>query len=599
MNQGLQIADQIIIIGYFALLTGIGLYFWKRMKQARDFFIGGNQIPWWLAGVSFYMTSFSAFMFIAYSEMAYRYGFVALTLAWASAVAMAAGTIFLAARWRRARIISPVEFLEIRYNKQIRQILAWAGIPLRVVDDALKIYATGVFVSVGLGFDLKTSIVVCGAVMLLYTFMGGLWAVVVTDYLQFIVLTLGVLALFPLVFARFDSPDAFINGLPAGFWSPASERISPLYVFAFYLLILVSYNGNWALAQKFYCVRDEREARKTGWLAAGLMALGPPLFLLPAMAARALLPELMTPPNSPQYTYAMLAVRFLPAGLMGLMIAAMFSATMSTLSGDYNVVASVITKDIYQRLFDKQASERRLVVVGRLATLLGGGLTVAIGVGLAASARRSLFEIMVTLFGIFVGPMLIPMLLGLLSRRVTWRSAAAGITAGFICGLSLFFYKTFALAKQPGIDPNWLRYDFEAITILINFAVTIAAIVLVARLEKARDDEQTEISAFFERLAKPIRADEMEEAKTGEAFSPFYLIGWVTIGTSLLLLGAAARQDSGTGRAINLGAGVALGLIGAGFFHLHRQFRRGARHRVNESTDLAMATERAKPGATT
>jgi solute:Na+ symporter, SSS family len=344
-------------------------------------------------------------------------------------------------------------------------------------------------------------------------------------------------------------------------------------------------------------VRDEREARKTGWLAAGLMALGPPLFLLPAIAARVLMPELMTPPNSPQYTYAMLAQRFLPAGLMGLMIAAMFSATMSTLSGDYNVVASVITKDIYQRLFDKQANERRLVAVGRLATLLVGGLTVAIGVGLAASARRSLFEIMVTLFGIFVGPMLIPMLLGLLSRRVTSRSAAAGIAAGFICGLSFFFYKTFVLAKQPGLDPNWLRYDFEAITILINFIVTIAAIALVARLEEARDDEQEKIIAFFERLATPIRADETEEAKTGEAFSPFYPIGWVTIGTGLLLLGAAATQVSGTGRAVNLCAGVPLVLIGAGFFHLSRHYKRGVKHQVNEATDLA--PEGAKPDTAT
>ena len=109
------------------------LYFWKRMRHVRDFFTGGNAIPWWLAGVSFYLTGFSAFTFVAYSEMAYRYGFVAVTLAWSSAVAMAVGTLFLAARWRRARIISPIEFLEARYNKQIRQVLAWAGLPLKVI----------------------------------------------------------------------------------------------------------------------------------------------------------------------------------------------------------------------------------------------------------------------------------------------------------------------------------------------------------------------------------------------------------------------------------------------------------------------------------
>ena len=572
MSQGLDTADHIVIAGYFALLTLVGLYFWKRMKQASDFFTGGNRIPWWLAGISFYLTGFSAFTFVAYSEMAYRYGFVAVTLAWSSAVAMVAGTLFLASRWRRARIISPVEFLEARYNKQIRQALAWTGLPLKVIDDGLKIYATGVFVSVGMGFDLRTSIVVSGAVMLLYTFMGGLWAVVVTDFVQFIILTLGVVVLFPLVFAG-SGLGVLTQGTPPGFLAPVNAPFSLLYAFAFYLLILLSYNGNWAFAQKFYSVRDEREARKAGLLAAALKIIGPPLFILPAMAARSLMPELMTPPNSPQYTYAALSLRYLPAGLMGLMIAAMFSATMSTLSGDYNVMASVITEDIYRRLFDKNASQRRLVVVGRLATLLVGALTVAIGVSLIGAARKGLFEVMVTVFGLFVGPMLIPMLLGLLVRRVTWRGAGAGIVTGFVCGLSLYFYKTFVLATQPGVDANWLRYDYEAIAILTNFAVTLVAIALVTATEKVSGGERAKIDAFFERLATPIHAGETESAEAGGAFSPFYLIGWVTIGTGLLLLVAAVTQASGTGRAINLGAGIALGLIGAGFFLLHRKFR--------------------------
>ena len=85
-------------------------------------------------------------------------------------------------------------------------------------------------------------------------------------------------------------------------------------------------------------------------------------------------------------------------------------------------------------------------------------------------------------------------------------------------------------------------------------------------------DERAKINAFFDRLATPIRVGETDSA--GEVFSPFYLIGWVTIGTGLLLLGAAATQVAGTGRAINLGAGVALGVIGAGFLRLHRKFRR-------------------------
>jgi SSS family transporter len=485
---------------------------------------------------------------------------------------MVIGTLFLAARWRRARIISPVEFLEARYNKQIRQVIAWAGLPLKVIDDGLKIYATGVFVSVGLGFDLKVSIIGSGVVMLLYTFMGGLWAVVVTDFIQFTILTLGVMVLAPLVLAQVGSLESFTRGVPEGFLSPINAPFSPLYILAFFLLIILSYNGNWAFAQKFYSVRDEREARKAGMLAVALKLIGPPLFILPAMAARSLMPELMQPPNSPQYAYAALSLRFLPAGLMGLMIAAMFSATMSTLSGDYNVMASVITEDIYRRLFDKEASQKRLVLVGRIATLVVGALTIVIGVSLIATARNGLFEVMVTVFGLFVGPMLIPMLAGLLIRRITWRGATAGIITGFIAGTSLFLYKNLVLAKQPGIDHNWLRYDYETISILTNFGVTVLAIVVTTALEKVNDQDRAKIDEFFARLATPIDPSQTHAKAKGEVFSPFFIIGCVTAGTGLLLLAACAAQASGVGRFVNAGAGFTLCLLGLGFYRLHRRF---------------------------
>ena len=574
MQTGLHTADHIIIVGYFLLLTLIGVYFWKRMKHVRDFFTGGNAIPWWLAGVSFYLTGFSAFTFVAYSEMAYRFGFVAVTLAWSSAVGMVVGTFLLASRWRRARIMSPIEFLEARYSPAIRQVLAWAGLPLKVIDDGLKIYATGVFVSVGLGYDLKTSILMSGVVMLLYTFMGGLWAVVVTDFIQFIILTLGVLVLFPLVFSQISSLEFFSSAGPSGFLLPVSAPFSPLYVIAFYLLIILSYNGNWAFAQKFYSVQDERAARKAGLLAVGLKILGPPLFILPAMAARSLMPELLQPPNSPQYTYAALSLKFLPAGLMGLMIAAMFSATMSTLSGDYNVMASVITEDIYRRLFDKDATQRRLVVVGRVATLVVGILTIAIGISLIASARKGLFEVMVTVFGLFVGPMLIPMLAGLLIRRVTWRGAAAGIATGFASGLTLYLYKVFVLTGRPGIDPNWLRYDYEAISIITNFGLTILAMTVTTLLQRVPKEERVRIDEFFTRLSTPVDLATNHAKLTGEVFSPFYIIAWITAATGLLLVGAGFVQPGGMGRAVNIGAGLTLWLVAFGLYRLHLRFVR-------------------------
>jgi SSS family solute:Na+ symporter len=570
MPSRLETADHIVIAGYFALLSLIGLYFWRRMRHTRDLFAAGGNVPWWLTGISFYLTGFSAFTFVAYSEMAYRYGVVALTLAWSTAVAMVVGTIFLATRWQRARIISPVEFLEARFNPALRQVLAWTGIPLKIVDDGLKIYATGIFVSVGMGFDLRLSILGSGLVMLLYTFMGGLWAVMVTDYVQFIVLTLGVVVLFPLVFSRLDGFDAMFRGLPADFASPVGAPITPLYVVAFYVLIMLSYNGNWAYAQRFYSVRNEREARKAGMLATFLKLLGPPLFILPALAARTLMPELMTPPNSPQYTYAALALEFLPAGLMGLMIAAMFSATMSTLSADYNVMASVITEDVYRRLFDPKATQRRLLLVGRLSTLVVGLLTVCIGMLLVTTAQRGLFEVMVTVFGLFVGPMLLPTLAGLVSRRLTARGATAGIIAGLISAVTLFSYKTWWLTGRPDIDPNWVRYDYEALTILINIGVTVLAMVVTTAVERVDADERRRIADFFARLARPVDEDPRPEGAEPSGFSPLTIITQVTAGTGGLLLLASAVQTRGTGQAINVGAGLAVLLVAAGCHWLNR-----------------------------
>jgi SSS family solute:Na+ symporter len=251
----------------------------------------------------------------------------------------------------------------------------------------------------------------------------------------------------------------------------------------------------------------------------------------------------------------------------------MFSATMSTLSGDYNAMASVLTGDVYHRIVNPRASQRQLVFVGRIATALVGGLTILIGFALTETARKGLFEVMVAVFGLFVGPMLIPMLAGLVNRRVTWRGAAAGIAAGFVSGVVLFLFKNLVLAERPGIDPTWLRYDFEAITILTNIGATVAAMTIVTLRERATAAERDRIAAFFKRLDTPVRLEPAHGAAL-PATSPFSIIAAVTFGTGVLLWTAAAVQPGGDGRAINVAAGLTLAILAIGLWYLHRRFTR-------------------------
>jgi dipeptide/tripeptide permease len=170
--------------------------------------------------------------------------------------------------------------------------------------------------------------------------------------------------------------------------------------------------------------------------------------------------------------------------------------------------------------------------------------------------------------------MLIPMLAGLLNRKVTWRGAAAGIAAGFASGISFYLLKTLVLARRPGIDANWLRYDFEAITILANFGITVAAMAIATILEKPTASERARIDRFFERLDTPIQREPAAAQKPEEMFSPFYIIGWITCGVGVLLAAAGLTLAGGGGRTINVAVGLGLLLAGCGFHALNRRFIR-------------------------
>ena len=186
--------DYFMLIAYFVLMLGIGAYFYRYMKGMKDYFSGGNTIPWWLSGASFFMSSFSVFAFVYYSALAYRYGWVSVTLYWVTIPATIFSVLLFAKKWRRARIDSPVEYLETRYSPGLRQLFAWQGVPVIMIDDALKLVAIGTFIAVSMGlpelgdftiFGLSVSpkelgldtpvrytMAAAAIIMLLYTLMG-------------------------------------------------------------------------------------------------------------------------------------------------------------------------------------------------------------------------------------------------------------------------------------------------------------------------------------------------------------------------------------------------------------------------------------------
>lgn len=460
-------ADTAVLVVYFVTMIAVGAIYSRHMRSADLYFAGGKQLPWWLGGVSFLMSYVSALSIVVYAGLGYEYGIVALTLYWTTIPATLVTTWLFARRWRRAGVLTPTQFLEERFSPMIRQLFVWSGIPLKVIDEGLKIVAIGIFVSAGLGISATKAMLAVGITILLYSVLGGLWAVVVTDFVQFILVTGGILLLLPLSWRAAGGWKHFAASVPRGFFRPVHAPYGWGYVVAFLVLSALSLSGNWSLIQKFYSARSDQEATSMGWLATWLFLLLPPVWIFTGMLARGFIPSAGV---DPQTIYARIGALLLPYGMLGLMVAALFAATMSVLSSGYNVMAAVLTLDVYQRLVRPRADQRELVLVGRILTaviavvVLGFALTVM-------HFHWTIFNTMVAAFGFFLPPTVLPLLAGLLSRRLSAAGALAGFVAGIAAGVAFLAYRFLAPSQDL-----W-RYQAESIVIptFITFLVLGAA----------------------------------------------------------------------------------------------------------------------------
>jgi solute:Na+ symporter, SSS family len=550
----LTLPDVLVIGGYFVLVIWIGVRLRGRMRDPKDYFAGGHQIPWWLAGVSHYMSSFSALSFVAYAQIGYTYGWVSVSLFWVTVPACILGGMIFARRWRQARVITPVEFLERRFNIAIRQLFAWAGIPMKLFEDGLKIFATSLFLTSSMGIAIHWAILACGVVTILYTLLGGLWALTITDYVQFLMKILAMLLLLPLAVWRAGGVSSALAHLPAGFLRPLNGPYSGLYLFGFAVLIAISYNGSWALAQKYYSVHNEADAAKAAYLSAALNFVGAPIMILPAIIGRTLLPDLIAQHRTSD-AYVLLVLKLLPAGMIGVVIAALLSATMATVSSDFSSIASVLSEDVYHRLFRPASTPAHRLRAARLITVLVGLASLSCSLWIAFSGQRSLLELMVTVAGVFLAPSYLPLLAALTVRGLTWKGALIGYCGGSACGLSMLFLR---FSEASHHTDRWLR-NFDGLSILLNTAVTIAGLWIGSRFLRAGSGERTQIAAFFRELETPVHARSGSSGPQKEIAIITVAIGGLLGVAGLCSVSAGARATDSVVALILVIIGLAMG----------------------------------------
>ena len=292
--KSLTAVDFAVIALYMGFMLAIGFYAMRFNRGASDYFKGGNRIHWLAAGLSSFMSGFSAWTFTGAAGLAYQHGLVAILLYVGNAATFLLGYFLFAQRWRRARIGTVMEYLVDRYDERTRQAFSWTTIFFQFFTGAAMLYGLAVFVAPSCGWPVSWTIVGCGAVILAYCVLGGLWAVVITDFLQAAILMPFTLVMCFAALAKTGGLGGLVSALPA---ESVSLALPPgygwSYVVCWSIMTSVGYNTA-AMAQRYFSVEDERAARRIALLCCSLFLVGAFIWFVPPLAMRVLHPDLST-----------------------------------------------------------------------------------------------------------------------------------------------------------------------------------------------------------------------------------------------------------------------------------------------------------------
>ncbi len=557
MRSAIHTVDYVVLIGYLCLMAGVGAYFMRYMGGGTDFLKGGNRIEWWVAGMASFMSGFSVWTFTGGAGFAYSNGIIGIALMLLAVPAFFFGYIVFAKLWRRSRVTTVVEYIRSRFGDGTHKTFSWMTAPSQLMFGSVKLFALSAFMSIALGIPIQYLIIICGLIVLFYTVLGGYWAVCFTDMFQFMFLFPVAVLLMVLSLQDVGGVSGFVERAPEGFTNPFAGEYGWLFLLSYTVSQTVGYN-NFGNAQRYFCAPTERDARKIAVLCMVLFTLGSIVFYTPPLIARVMMPELATAANGlnkpAEAAYISMGMRLLPPGLVGVVLAAMLASSMASLSAVNHVVTGILAKDLYQGYFRKDASDKHMLTASRLASLLVGVVMILVALIFSGGAV-GIFTLLFILESIFLLPLGLPLLYGMLVRSGPWWSAVFAYCVGAVTSLIVNFYLNRVLGW--GLNETYL-IGIPAVTTTIAFFIPVL-------LLKPTGDFAEQVSAFFRKLATPIDP-EKELGDTGmSGRGQLAIVGKVTTGIGLACFLMLIANSSGREMVITLIYATVTTLIGLAF----------------------------------
>jgi len=538
----MTVLDYFVLLLYAVGMLIIGSILSKKNKNSADMFAVSKQAPWWLSGVSAFMSAFSAGTFVVWGGVAYKEGAVAISILMSLGVSSFIVGKFLAAKWASLGINTVGEYVNIRFGREAVQFYTWIGALFKIVAMAVALYAFATLFCSLIPLDngnvlqdpstgklsITYACIISGLLMLVYAISGGLWAVLIIDSIQFVVLMITVLFVVPLCFAKVGGVGNFLEQVPPGFLSPASGKFTYWFLMGWIVIHAFKFGGEWVFIQRFLAVSNPKNAKKSSYLFGTLYLISPVIWMLPPMIYR-----IIDPNANPEQAYFLACAAVLPAGMMGLLLAAMFSSAASYIDGEINVYAGAVTDDFYKLIINPKASEKQLLLVGRISSFLIGAVIIcgAVLIPYIGGAEK----VILTITSLLVVPMVLPVIWGLFFGKITQRAVWVATIASFIAAILV---KTTIPLQSESVFVSTLIKNIQTLEVAVGVIVPLSILLIMEATRK-------EIAVGFLKLLQMEKAVKNNEATVVVAYPAkilAYSIGILSLLMYVLMFSAEDKM---------------------------------------------------------
>ena len=512
----LALVDWIIIFAYFAFNLAIGIYYRKKATgSVNDYFISGRNVSWWLAGTSMVATTFAADTPLAVTGLTARNGIAGNWIWWSLVFSGMLTVFFYAKLWRRAGVLTDVEFAEIRYSGRPAAFLRgfralYLGLPINLIIMGWVNLAMIKILTLILGIDKIEAIYILIGIMVLtasISTLSGLWGVLVMDLFQFVLKMGMVIALAVFAVEAVGGMSSLKEGLvhldearnlgtsATGSVISFTPDLNSLWMpmITFFVYIAVNWWATWYpgaepggggyVAQRIFSAKNEKHSiLATLWFNIAHYAIRPWPWILVALVAMVQFQHDAAFAQDPESGYIRIMLMYLPPSLRGLMVAAFAAAYMSTIGTQLNWGASYLVNDLYRRFLRKAGTEKHYVRISQLATVF-----LMICSAIVSFYMESISGAWKFLMALGAGTGLVYILRWYWWRINAWSEVAA-MTSAFVVSLALEF--GFHLSSENA-------YDF-AYLVLLTTAITTAVWLIVTFLTKPEPDEK--LVPFYRRV---------------------------------------------------------------------------------------------------